>query len=64
MYKILASKKNEVARYESANGKFELKGLLVLEEREIDALVAALTLVGVLGQNDAFYAPGLDLVGQ
>jgi hypothetical protein len=63
LFKAVAGKKFEVARYESANGKFGLGGLLVLEEREVDALVAALTLLGVLGQNDSFLAPGLDLMG-
>jgi len=41
-----------------------LKGILVLDEREVDALVAVVTLVGVLGQNDAFYCPGFDLIGK
>lgn len=61
--KAVAGKRFEVARYESASGKFELGGLLVLEDREIDVLVAVLTLVAVLGQNDSFLAPGLDLMG-
>lgn len=60
----MASKKVEVARYESSSGRFELKGILVLDEREVDALVAVVTLVGVLGQNDAFYCPGFDLIGK
>ena len=64
LFKAVASKQIESARYESVSGKFELGGLLVLEEREVDALVAVLTVVDVLGQNDAFYAPGLDLVGR
>lgn len=63
LFKAVAGKKFEVARYESTSGKFGLDGLLVLEEREIDALVAAVTLIGVLGQNDSFLAPGLDLMG-
>ncbi|KAK5056817.1 hypothetical protein LTR84_012349 [Exophiala bonariae] len=61
--KAVAGKRFEVARYESASGKFELGGLLVLEDREVDVLVAVLTLVAVLGQNDSFLAPGLDLMG-
>lgn len=64
LYKAVASKKVEVARYESSSGRFELKGILVLDEREVDALVAVVTLVGVLGQNDAFYCPGFDLIGK
>lgn len=64
LYKAVSSKKVEIARYESASGKFELNGVLALEEREIDPLVAVLTLVGVLQQNDTFYCPGLDLVGK
>jgi len=63
LFKAIARKKYPVALYESSNGKFGLDGLLVLEEREIDALVAAVTLIGVLGQNDSFLAPGLDWKG-
>ncbi|KIW12167.1 hypothetical protein PV08_09442 [Exophiala spinifera] len=61
--KAVAGKRFEVGRYESASGKFELGGLLVVDDREVDILVAALTLVAVLGQNDSFLAPGLDLKG-
>lgn len=64
LYEAIGRKKIEVARYASANSKFDFGGLLVLEEREVDALVAILTLIGVLAQNDAFYMPGLDLVGK
>lgn len=63
LWKAVAGKKFELARYESASGRFDLGGLLVLEDREVDALVATLTLVAVLGQNDSFLAPGLDLMG-
>lgn len=63
LFKAVAGKKFQIARYESSNGKFGLGGLLVLEEREVDALIAAVTLIGVLGQNDSFLAPGLDWKG-
>ncbi|KEF51516.1 uncharacterized protein A1O9_12433, partial [Exophiala aquamarina CBS 119918] len=48
LFKAVAGKKFEAARYESSNGKFALGGLLVLEEREVDPLIAAVTLIGVL----------------
>jgi hypothetical protein len=53
------ARKIEVARYRSMSGKFEVGGVLVLEEREVDALVAVLTLLAVLNQRDSFYAPGM-----
>lgn len=61
LYKVVAGKKIEVAKYESDSGGFTVGGLLVLETREVDELVALLTCMAVLNQRDAFYKPGLDL---
>lgn len=61
LYKARGAKKIEVARYESDSGSFIAGGLLALETREVDALVAMLTCMAVLNQRDAFYMPGLDL---
>lgn len=38
------------------SGRFEGGGVLAVESREIDPLIAALTLLSVLGQKDAFCA--------
>ena len=48
------SKKVEIAKYQSMSGKCEIGGVLVLDEREINPLVAVLTLLAVLGQRDSF----------
>lgn len=64
LFKALARKKIEVAKYASVDGKFELNGLLLIDEREVDAVVTVLTLVSVLGQSDTFYAFGIDLIGK
>jgi hypothetical protein len=61
LYKASGAKKIEVARYESDSGSFIAGGLLALETREVDELVAMLTCMAVLNQRDAFYMPGLDL---
>lgn len=61
LYKAIGAKKIEAARYESDSGTFIAGGLLVLETREVDELVALLTCMAVLNQRDAFYMPGLDL---
>jgi hypothetical protein len=61
LYKAIGAKKVEAARYESDSGTFIAGGLLVLDTREVDELVALLTCLAVLNQRDAFYMPGLDL---
>lgn len=61
LFKAVAGKKFEIARYSTEDGKFGLGGLLVFDDTEIDSLVVSLTLIGVLTQNDSFFAPGLDL---
>jgi hypothetical protein len=61
LYKCVAGKKIEVARYESERGGFCVGGPLVVERREVDELVAVLTCMAVLSQLDGFYMPGLDL---
>lgn len=52
LYKAGSVKKIEVARYVSLSGKFEVGGVLLVEEGEVDALVAVLTVLGTLGQKD------------
>lgn len=64
LFKAVVAKKIEVARYESDTGGFIAGGLLVVETREVDELVALLTCMAVLNQRDAFYMPGLDLGGR
>ena len=61
LYKEVNRSKVEIGRYSSANSKFDIGGLLVLDEAEISPIPAILTLLGVLTQVDAFYMPGLDL---
>ena len=62
LYKATAlnsgSKKTEVARYRSTTGRFETGGILVVEAREVDVLVAVLTLLATVGQRDSFFVPG------
>ena len=64
LYKLIGSKKIEVARYKSESGRFHTGGPLVLETREVDELVASLTCMALLNQRDAFYKTGLDLGGR
>lgn len=61
MQKLVSSKKIVVASYENDLGKFALGGPLLVDDKEIDALVASLTLLCCLNQRDAYYMPGLDL---
>lgn len=48
------SKKIEIARYQSSSGKYEIGGVLILDERELSPLVCVLTLLAVLSQRDSF----------
>jgi hypothetical protein len=64
LYKAVAAKKVDVARYESDTGGFVAGGPLVLETREVDELVALFTCMAVLNERDAFYMPGIDLGGK
>jgi hypothetical protein len=64
LYKAVAAKKVEVARYESDTGGFVAGGPLVLETREVDELMALFTCMAVLNERDAFYMPGIDLGGK
>ncbi|KAH8691613.1 hypothetical protein BGW36DRAFT_305113 [Talaromyces proteolyticus] len=58
LYKgIGATKKVEIGRYQSDNGKFVPGGMLVIDSDEVDVLVAVLTLLAVLGQRDSFSFP-------
>ena len=57
LYKADSVKRIEVARYVSDSGKFEVGGILVVEEREIDALVTFCTTLATLGQRDSFRMP-------
>jgi hypothetical protein len=59
LWKSDSAKRIEVARYVSQSGKFEVGGVLVIGEKDVDGLVAVGTVLGVLGQRDGFYAPGL-----
>ena len=57
LYKADSTKRIEVARYASPSGRFEVGGVMVVEEREVDVLVAVLTVLSVLGQRDSFRWP-------
>lgn len=48
------SKKIEIARYQSSSGKYEVGGVLIMNERELSPLVCVLTLLAVLSQRDSF----------
>ena len=61
LYKAIAGKKIEVARYESESGGFTAGGPVVLGTKEVDDLVALLTCMAVLNQRDSYYMPGLYL---
>jgi len=58
LYKgIGATKKIEIGRYQSDNGKIVPGGVLVIDAEEVDVLVAVMTLLSVLSQRDSFSFP-------
>jgi hypothetical protein len=59
LYKASASKKVEVARYQSESGSFVTGGPLVVVTNEVDEVVALLTCLAVLSQRDTGILPQL-----
>lgn len=58
LYKGVGStKKIEIGRYQSDNGKITPGGTLIIDSDEVDVLVAVLTLLAVLAKRDSFSFP-------
>lgn len=58
LYKGVGStKKIEIGRYQSDNGKIIPGGIMIIDSDEVDVLIAVLTLLAVLSQRDSFSFP-------
>ena len=57
LYKADSTKRIEVARYASQSGKFEVGGILLVQEGEVDVVMSLVTLLGVLNQRDSLRRP-------